>query len=69
MDEITGFAKFDQAAIAQQFQTQLAEGGEVEPETIACIVAAIEEAPQEEIEESVLSGDVTPIEELAESCL
>ncbi len=69
LDEITEFAKFDQAAIVQQFQTQLEEGGEVEPETIACIVEAIEEAPQPEIEEAVLSGDATPIEELAESCV
>ena len=41
----------------------------MEPEVTACIVEAIEEAPQPEIEEAVLSGDATPIEELAESCV
>jgi ABC-type glycerol-3-phosphate transport system substrate-binding protein len=69
LDEITEFAKFDQGAIAQQFKTQLEKGGEVEAETISCIVEGIEEAPQEEIEEAVLSGDSSSIEELAESCV
>jgi hypothetical protein len=69
LDEITEFAKFDQAAIANQFKTQLEKGGEVEPKTTACIVEGIEEAPQEELEEVILSGDSKPIEELAEGCL
>lgn len=69
LDEITEFAKFDQAAIAQQFKTQLEKGGEVEPKTISCIVEGIEEASQGEIEEAVLSGNSTSIEELAESCV
>jgi hypothetical protein len=69
LDEIAEFAKFDQGAFVQQFKTQLEKGGEVELETTACIVEALEEAPREEIEELVLSGDSTPIEELAKSCL
>lgn len=69
LDEITEFAEFDQNAFVQQFETQLEKGGELEPETTACIVEALAEAPQEEIEELVLNGDSTPIEELAESCL
>ena len=68
LNEITEFAKFDQAAIVRQFRAQLEKGGEGEPETIACIVEGIEETPQEELEEEVLSGDSTPIEELVESC-
>jgi hypothetical protein len=69
LDEITEFAKFDQGAFAQQFKTQLEKGGEVEPKTTSCIVEALEEAPRAELEELMLSGDSTPIEELAESCL
>ncbi len=68
LDEITEFAKFDQEAIVRQFKTQLEKGGEAEPETTACIVEGIEETPQEELEEEVLSGDSTSIEELVESC-
>jgi hypothetical protein len=69
LDELTGFVDFDQGEIASQFKAQLEKGGEVEPEAIACIVAGLKEAPPEEAEELVLSGDSAPIEELAESCL
>ncbi len=69
LDEITEFAEFDQDAFVQQFETQLEKGGEVEAAVTACIVDALSKAPQEEIEELVLGGDSTPIEELAESCL
>jgi hypothetical protein len=69
LDEITEFAEFDQAAFVGQFQKELEAGEEVEPAVVSCIVEGLEEAPQEEIEELVLSGNSTPIEELAESCV
>ncbi len=69
LDEIAEFAEFDQAAFVGQFQEQLEKGGELEPEVTSCIIEGLEEAPQEEIEEFILSGDSTPIEELAESCV
>ena len=68
LDELTGFAKFDQGAIAQVFETQLEKSGELNSKQTSCIVEGIEEMPQGEIEEVILSGNSTPIEELAEGC-
>lgn len=69
LDEITEFAEFDQKAFVGQFQEDLEKGEELEPEVTSCIVEGLEEAPQEVVEELILSGESTPIEELAESCL
>jgi hypothetical protein len=68
LDELTGFAKFDQGAIAQVFETQLEKSGELNSKQTSCIVEGIEEMPQAEIEEVILSGESTSIEELAEGC-
>jgi ABC-type glycerol-3-phosphate transport system substrate-binding protein len=68
LDELTGFTKFDQGAIAQVFETQLDKSGELSSKQTSCIVEGIEEMPQGEIEEVILSGNSTPIEELAEGC-
>ncbi len=68
LDELTGFAKFDQGAIAQVFEAQLEESGELSSKQTSCIVEGIEEMPQAEIEEVILSGNSTSVEELAEGC-
>lgn len=68
LDELTGFVKFDQGALAKVFETQLEKDNELTPELTSCIVIGIEEAPQAEIEEIILSGNAAPVEELAESC-
>ncbi len=68
LDELTGFVKLDQGALAQVFETQLEKSGELNSKQTSCIVEGIEEMPQAEIEEIILSGNSTPIEELAEGC-
>lgn len=68
LDELTGFAKFDQGAIAHVFETQLEKSGELNAEQTSCIVEGIEELPQAEVEEVILSGKSTSVEELAEGC-
>lgn len=68
LDELTGFVKLDQGALAQVFETQLEKSGELNSKQTSCIVEGIEEMPQAEIEEVILSGNSTPIEELAEGC-
>lgn len=68
LDQITGFAKLDTAALARTFKTQIEASGELTPEQTACIVGGIEEASQAEVEEFLLSGSSTPFVELAESC-
>jgi hypothetical protein len=68
LDELTGFVKLDQGALAKVFETQLEKSGELNSAQTSCIVEGIEEAPKEEIEEIILDGNSTPIEELAEGC-
>jgi hypothetical protein len=68
LDELTGFVKFDQGAIAKVFEAQLEKSGELSSEQTSCIVEGIEEMPRAEVEEAVLSGESTAIEELAEGC-
>jgi ABC-type glycerol-3-phosphate transport system substrate-binding protein len=68
LDELTGFVKLDQGALAKVFETQLEKSGELNSKQTSCIVEGIEEASQEEIEGIIFSGNSTPIEELAESC-
>jgi ABC-type glycerol-3-phosphate transport system substrate-binding protein len=68
LDEITGFAKFDQAKLVQTFQEQFEEGESIEPEITACIVESLEELEQAEFEELLLSGSPEGLIELAEAC-
>jgi hypothetical protein len=68
LDEITGFAHLDQKALAEDFEKTFAEEEGVPPELAACVVEGFENAPPQEIEEFILSGNTKPIEELAESC-
>jgi hypothetical protein len=69
LDELTGFVKFDQGAIGKVFETQLEKSDELTPAQTTCIVEGIEEAPREEIEGLILSGESKPVEELAEGCV
>jgi ABC-type glycerol-3-phosphate transport system substrate-binding protein len=68
LNELTGFVKLDQGALAKVFEGQLEKSGELNSEQTSCIVEGLEEASKEEIEEIILSGNSTPIEELAEGC-
>lgn len=68
LDQITGFAKLDQKALAEDFEKSFAEEEGVPPELAACVVEGFEEASQAEVEEILLSGETAPIEELAEGC-
>ena len=68
LNELTGFAKLDQGALAKVFEDQLEKSGELNSEQTSCIVEGLEEASKEEVEEIILSGNSTPIEELAEGC-
>ncbi len=68
LDEITGFAKFDQAKLVQAFEEQLAEEDSIEPAITSCIVESLEELEQEEFEELLLGGSSQGFVELAEAC-
>lgn len=68
MNEITGFAEFDQAKLVQTFQEQLEEEESIEPEVGACIIESLEELNQAEFEELLLGGSSEGFVELAEAC-
>lgn len=69
LDEITGFAEFDQAALVQSFEDQLAEEeGAIAPEIGSCIIESLEELEQDEFEELLLGGSSEGFVELAEAC-
>ena len=68
LDEITGFAKLDQAKVVAALAEQFEKSGEVEASIATCIEEGFEEASQPEIEELLLSGSPEPIEELAKEC-
>jgi predicted small secreted protein len=68
LNEIVGFTKLDQKALAATLGGKLKEeGGEV-AELAPCIEEAFTEDEQSEVEELIISGSSTPLEELAEEC-
>lgn len=68
LNEIVGFTKLDQAALAASIGGKLKEeGGEVAA-LAPCIEEAFTEDEQSEVEELIISGSSTPLEELAEEC-
>jgi hypothetical protein len=72
LDQITGFAKFDQGKLVQAFEDQFAEEeedeGSLEPELVSCVIEALEESSQSEFEELLLSGSSEGFVEIAEAC-
>jgi hypothetical protein len=68
LDELTGFAKFDQATVVKTFEEEFAKSKEVSQSLASCIVKDFEEAPQAKLEDALLSGSTEGFEELAGSC-
>ena len=69
LDQITGFAAFDQSKLVKAFETELTKpSSELSQAQTSCILEALEEASQEEFEELLLSGSSEPLGELVESC-
>lgn len=69
LEEILDFAELNSEALAATLEEQFeAASDEITPDQISCIGDAIREAPQEEIEELLLSGDSDRFVEFAEAC-
>lgn len=69
LDEIEGFAELDGDALATTLEEQFeAASSEITPDQIGCIGDAIRDAPQEEVEELLLSGSSDKFVEFAEAC-
>jgi hypothetical protein len=68
LNELTGFAKFNQAKLVEAFGEKLEESGKLKPEVASCIVEGFEEASAEEVEELVLDPSSEGFRELGEEC-
>jgi hypothetical protein len=68
LDELTGFAKFDQATVIKTFEEEFSKSKEVSKSLASCIVGDFEKAPQAKFEAALLSGSTEGFEELAGSC-
>jgi len=69
LDQLTGFAKFDQAKVVETFEEEFAKPSSgVSKKLASCIVSSFEKAPQAKLEDALLSGSTTGFEELAGSC-
>jgi hypothetical protein len=68
LDQLTGFAKFDQATVVKTFEEEFAKSKEVSKSLASCIVEDFKNAPQAKLETALLSGTTEGFEELAGSC-
>lgn len=68
LDQLTGFAKFDQETVVKTFEEEFAKSKEVSKSLASCIVDDFEKAPQAKLEEALISGTTEGFEELAGSC-
>ena len=69
MDEITGFAEFDQEKLADALEESLQSGeNAVEPPLAACFAEVVRQAPKAKAEEIVIGGSSEPLVEIIEGC-
>lgn len=69
LDEITGFAEFDQEQLADSLEEALlSEGDSVEKELGECFGETIREVPQAQAEALILDGSGEAIVEIIEGC-
>ncbi|HEX7278124.1 MAG TPA: hypothetical protein VF255_00745 [Solirubrobacterales bacterium] len=69
MDEITGFAKFDQEKLADTLEESLQSGeNAVEPPLAKCFAEVVRQTSKGQAEEIVIGGSPQPIVEIIEGC-
>ena len=69
MDEITGFAEFDQEKLATALEESLQSGEEpFEKDLAVCFAEVIRDSSKSEVEEIVIGGSSQPIAEIVEGC-
>ena len=69
MDEITGFAEFDQDKLADAFAEGLQSGEDaLDPQLATCFAEVIREMPKPEAEEAIIGGSADPIVAIIEGC-
>ena len=68
MDEVTGFAEFDQERLAGSFEEAFERDNDVDPQLATCFAEVIRDLPKAEAEEIVIGGSPEPIVEIIEGC-
>ncbi len=68
LNKFLGFAKFDGAALAEQFEKGLEEAEELEPKQITCISEGLAEFSQKEAEAFVFGKNLEGLTKVAEGC-
>ena len=68
LDEVTGFAEFDQEKLASSFEDALESEDDVPPQLATCVVETIRELPKGEAEQLVIGGSSDPVIEIIEGC-
>ena len=69
LDEVTGFAEFDQEQLADSLEEGLQSGDDpLDPQLATCFAEVIRELPTAEAEEVVIGGSADPIVEIIEGC-
>ncbi|HYH54795.1 MAG TPA: hypothetical protein VD761_11765 [Solirubrobacterales bacterium] len=68
LDELTGFAKFDQEKLASAFEEAFADE-DGNPQLVTCFGETIRGLSKAQAEEIVIGGSPRPIEEVAEGCI
>jgi ABC-type glycerol-3-phosphate transport system substrate-binding protein len=69
LDEVTGFAEFDQEKLASTLEEGLQSGEDaLDPPLARCFAEVIREVDKEEAEEIVIGGSADPIVEIIEGC-
>lgn len=68
MNEVTGFAEFDQERFATSFEEAFEREEDVDPQLATCFAEVIRELPKGEAEGLVISGSSDPLVEILEGC-
>lgn len=69
LDEVTGFAEFDQEKLASTLEEGLQSGEDpLDPALATCFAEVVRELPKPDAEEVVIGGSSQPIIEIIEGC-
>lgn len=68
LDEVTGFAEFDQEQLASSFEEAFESEEDVDPQLATCFAETIRELPKGDAEQLVIGGSPEPVVEIIEGC-
>lgn len=69
LDEVTGFAEFDQEKLASSFEETIKSEEDLDPQLATCFAETLRELPKGEAEQLVIGGSSEPVIEIFEGCV